>query len=451
MFPRLEAVLTHTLVYPINASHNAAGHLEIDGCDVTALAAEFGTPLVVYEEKSIRDQCRRYAEALRQHTDDFEVIYASKAFSSVAVNQVVLEEGLSIDVSSGGEYHIAAAAGFPAGRVFFHGNNKTREELKYVLSGGVGQVVIDSFQEIALLEELAASRGETQRVLLRITPGIEAHTHTYIQTGQIDSKFGFGLVDGVAIEAIRETLASPHLDLVGLHAHIGSQIFRLDPFRKAIEILVGLIAQAHAGFGFECRHLNVGGGLGIRYTEEDTPASVAEYVAVKVEGVREEMAAVGLPMPRVLIEPGRSIVGKAGVTAYTVGTIKEVPGVRTYVSVDGGMSDNIRPMLYDAHYEGMLANKAAAPADTMVTVAGKHCESGDILIMEALIARPEPGDILVVPGTGAYCYAMASNYNGTPRPAVVLVKEGRARVIIERESYADLLAKHHPLRDRGGA
>jgi diaminopimelate decarboxylase len=437
--------LTHTLVYPIAARHNTAGHLEIDGCDVVDLVSEFGTPLVIYEEKSIRDQCRRYMAAFAAHTDDFEVIYASKAFPSVAVEQLVLEEGLSIDVSSGGEYHVAKTAGFPAERIFFHGNNKTREEVEYALSGGVGFFVVDSFQELELLEGVVAGRGGVQRILLRITPGVEAHTHSYVETGLVDSKFGFGLADGVALEAIREALAAPHLDLVGLHAHIGSQIFQLDAFRKAIEILVRLIGQAHAGFGFDCRYLNVGGGLGIRYTEGDTPSSIGEYATVKVEGVREEMTAMGLPMPRVLIEPGRSIVGKAGITAYRVGTIKEIPGVRTYVSVDGGMSDNIRPMLYDAQYQGMLANKADVPADTAVTVAGKHCESGDVLIKNAVIARPEPGDILVMPATGAYCYAMASNYNGNPRPAVVLVSEGRARVIIEREEYADLVAKHRPL------
>jgi len=447
MFPVPEAVLTHTLVYPITTVHNTAGHLEVDGCDLVDLVAEFGTPLVIYEEKSIRDQCRRYLAAFREHTGDFEVIYASKAFSSLAVDQLVLEEGLSIDVSSGGEYHIAKMAGFPAARMFFHGNNKTREELEYALSGGVGFVVVDSFQELALLEEQVAARNGSQPVLLRITPGIEAHTHSYIQTGQVDSKFGFGLADGVALEAIRQALSAPHLDLVGLHAHIGSQIFQLDAFRRAIEILVSLIGQAHAGLGFDCRYLNVGGGLGIRYTEEDAPSSIGEYAAVKVEGVREEMAARGLPMPRVLIEPGRSIVGKAGITVYRVGTIKEIPGVRTYVSVDGGMSDNIRPMLYDAQYEGMLANKADLLADTTVTVAGKHCESGDILIRDAVLARPEPGDILVMPATGAYCYAMASNYNGSPRPAVILVNDGAARVIIERETYADLVAKHRPLRD----
>lgn len=439
--------MTHTLVYPITARHNGAGHLEIDGCDIVDLVGVFGTPLLVYEEKSIRDQCRRYMTAFAEHAQDFEIIYASKAFSCVAVAQMVLEEGLSIDVSSGGEYHVAKVAGFPPEKIFFHGNNKTRAELEYALEGGVGFVVIDSFQELALLDELAGKRSERQKVLLRITPGIEAHTHSYIQTGQVDSKFGFGLDEGVAMDAIHRAMEAPHLDLIGLHAHIGSQIFDLEGFRKAIEILVGLIAEANKAFGFQCRYLNIGGGLGIRYTEEDTPSSIGEYAAVKVEGVRREMTARGLPMPRVLIEPGRSIVGKAGITAYEVGTIKVIPGVRTYVSVDGGMSDNIRPMLYEALYQGMLANKADAPADTRVTVAGKHCESGDILIRDALLAKPEPGDILVMPATGAYCFAMASNYNGSPRPAVILVNEGQARVIIERESYGDLVAKHRQLHD----
>ncbi len=441
--------MTHTLVYPITARHNASGHLEIAGCDVVELVAAFGTPLLIYDEESIRDQCRRYREAFAQHTDDFEIIYASKAFPALAIEQLVLEEGLSVDVSSGGEYHIARAAGFPPEKIFFHGNNKTREELEYALAGGVGFVIVDSFQELKLLEELVKARGQDnssrQKIFLRITPGIEAHTHSYIQTGQLDSKFGFGLAEGIALEAIRQALASPSLELIGLHAHIGSQIFQLEAYRKAIEILVGLIAEAREQLGFACRYLNVGGGLGIRYTKEDAPSSISEYAAVKVEGVREEMSARGLPMPRVLIEPGRSIVGKAGVTAYTVGTIKAIPGVRTYVSVDGGMSDNIRPMLYGAEYEAMLANKADWPADTVVTVAGKHCESGDILLREAVIARPEPGDVLVMPATGAYCYAMASNYNGSLRPAVLMVREGRARVIIERETYADLIAKHRPL------
>jgi diaminopimelate decarboxylase len=384
-------------------------------------------------------------EAFRARTDDFEVIYASKAFCTVAVCQLVEEEGLSIDVSAGGEYHTALVAGFPTERMFYHGNNKTPGELGYALDNGIGFVVVDSFDEMELLESMARERGQRQRILLRITPGVEAHTHHYIQTGQLDSKFGFGLAEGHAVEAIRRALEAPHLELVGLHAHIGSQIFELEGFRRAIAILVDLIKETHDLYGFQCRYLNVGGGLGIRYTDEDTPITIDEYVAGKIEGVREEMTRVGLPMPRVLVEPGRSIVAKAGLTAYHVGTIKDVPGIRTYVSVDGGMSDNMRPMLYDAVYEAMIADRADAPADTVVTVAGKHCESSDILIKDATIARPQVGDILVTPVTGAYCFSMASNYNGNPRPAVVLVNDGEARVIVERESYSDLVARQRPL------
>jgi diaminopimelate decarboxylase len=437
--------MTHTLIYPAHARHNAVGRLEIDGCDVIDLADEFGTPLVIYEEKTLVDQCRKYMAAFRARTDDFEVVYASKAFCCVAVCQLVEREGLSIDVSSGGEYHTALTSGFPTDRIFFHGNNKTEAELVYALENGLGFVVVDSFDELALLERVASERGICQGVLLRITPGVEAHTHEFIQTGQLDSKFGFGLTEGHAEEAIRRTLAAPHLDLVGLHAHIGSQIFELEGFRRAITVLVDLIKATHDRLGFDCRYLNVGGGLGIRYTEEDTPVTIDEYVECKVDGVRQEMERVGLPMPRVLVEPGRSLVGKAGVTAYRVGTIKEIPGIRTYVSVDGGMSDNIRPMLYDARYEAMIADRAEAPADTRVTVAGKHCESSDILVKDVLLAQPRVGDTVVLPATGAYCYAMASNYNGNPRPAVILVNDGTARVIIRRESYDDLVANQLPL------
>ena len=441
--------MTHTLIYPAQARHNGAGHLEIDGCDVTTLAAEFGTPVVIYEEKTLVDQCRRYMTAFQARTDDFEVVYASKAFCSVAICELVEREGLSIDVSSGGEYHTALTAGFPTDRIFFHGNNKTEAELVYALENGVGFVVVDSFDELARLERLASERGICQGILLRITPGVEAHTHEFIQTGQLDSKFGFGLTDGHAEEAIRRALEAPHLDLVGLHAHIGSQIFELEGFRRAIAVLVDLIKVTHDRFGFQCRYLNVGGGLGIRYTEEDTPVTVDEYVECKVSGVRQEMERAGLPMPRVLVEPGRSLVGKAGVTAYTIGTIKEIPGIRTYVSVDGGMSDNIRPMLYDARYEAMIADRAEDEPDTRVTVAGKHCESSDILVKDVLLAQPRVGDTLVIPATGAYCYAMASNYNGNPRPAVIMVKDGAARVIVRRETYGDLVAGQLPLEGEG--
>ena len=289
--------MTHTLIYPAHASHNAAGHLEIDGCDIVDLVAEHGTPLIVYEEKTLRDQCRRFMEAFRARTDDFEVIYASKAFCTVAVCQVVEEEGLSIDVSAGGEYHTALVAGFPTDRMFYHGNNKTPGELDYALDNGIGFVVVDNLDEMELLESMAAQRGQRQRVLLRITPGVEAHTHHYIQTGQLDSKFGFGLAEGHAVEAIRRALEAPHLELVGLHAHIGSQIFELEGFRRAIAILVDLIRETHDLYGFDCRYLNVGGGLGIRYTDEDAPITIDEYVSGKIQGVRDEMARVGLPVP----------------------------------------------------------------------------------------------------------------------------------------------------------
>ena len=419
--------MTHTLVYPITVVHNAAGHLEIDGCDVVDLVAEFGTPLMIYEEKTLRDQCRRYMEAFASTPDDFEVIYASKAFSSIAMDQLVLEEGLSIDVSSGGEYHMAKAAGFPAERIFFHGNNKTREELELrAWTTGSASWWSTASRSWPCSRSCWRRAEGQQQILLRITPGVEAHTHSYIQTGQVDSKFGFGLADGVALEAIREAMDAPHLDLVGLHAHIGSQIFELDGFRKAIEILVDLIGQAHAGFGFECRYLNVGGGLGIRYTEEDTPSSIDEYATVKVDGVREEMARDGSAHA-----PG----------AHRAGPLDRGQGRHHRLPGGHHQGDPGHPHLrerrrrherqHPAHalrrpVRGMLANKADAPADTTVTVAGKHCESSDILIKDAVIAKPEPGDILVMPATGAYCYAMASNYNGNPRPAVVLVNEGKA-------------------------
>lgn len=438
--------MTHTLIYPVHSAHNQAGHLEIDGCDLVSLARQYGTPLVVYEEKTLRDQCRRFVEAFRQRTADSEIIYATKALPIVAVFQLVEQEGLSLDVASGGEYHTALAAGFPTDRVFFHGNNKSPWELEYALDHGIGTVVVDSVNEMDLLERLLQARGATQRVLLRITPGIEAHTHEYIQTGQIDSKFGFGLAGGTALESIGRAMESPSLDLWGLHAHIGSQIFELQSYRGEIRVLADLMREAKDLVGFDCRWLNAGGGLGIRYTPDDLPATIDSYAEVVCRGVEEEMARVGLPLPRILIEPGRSVVAKAGVTAYTIGTVKELPGIRTYVSVDGGMSDNIRPMLYGAKYEAMIADKAEQQPDTTVTVAGKHCESSDILVRDVELPSPRVGDTLVIPATGAYCYAMASNYNGNLRPAVVMVRDGEARVIVERESLEDLVKRQRPLR-----
>ena len=437
--------MTHTLIYPHAAVHNAAGHLEIGGCDVVDLAREFGTPLFIYDEQTLRDQCRAYRGTFGALTDAYEIVYASKAFSCRAMCELIAQEGLSLDVATGGELAAAVAADFPAEHIYFHGNNKSMAEIEAGLDAGIGHFVVDSFEEIARLEGAAGARGRVQQVLVRVTPGVRPSTHDFVQTGQQDSKFGLGLSDGRAQEAVRRIHDAAHLELVGVHAHIGSQIFELDSYRREVEVLFVAIDDWRRDFGFECRVFNIGGGLGIRYTNADMPSSIGEFAEMSVTAVRDGAARHGMAMPRLFVEPGRSIAGKAAVTAYTVGTVKVIPGVRTYVAVDGGMSDNLRPMLYDSRYEAMLANKAEAPATDVVTIAGKHCESGDVLVRDVLIATPEPGDVLVTPGTGAYGYAMANNYNAQPRPAVVLVGGGDPRVIIARETWADLLRLQRPL------
>ena len=414
-------------VYPLGSRVNELGHLEIGGCDVVELAGEFGTPAYIYAEDDIRARARAYLDAFRSRTDNFEVLYASKAAPITAVCRVLAEEGLSVDVASGGELHMALRAGFDPRRVYVHGNNKSETELREAAEAGVGYLILDSFDEIERAEALLE---RPQDVLIRITPGIEPSTHGYVQTGGIDSKFGFGLEDGLARRAIETVRRSEVLRLVGLHAHIGSQIFELEPYVRAIEALAGLA-------DFEVAILNVGGGLGIAYLSEDEPPSIEDYVDVKVRGV----ARLFDPVPRILIEPGRSLVGNAGITAYTVGTVKEIPSVRTYVAVDGGMSDNLRPIIYGSRYEALIANRAADVPDTPVTVAGMHCESGDILVKDALVASPVVGDVLVTPATGAYGYPLANNYNAVPRPPVVLCRDGDARLVVRRETYDDLVAR----------
>jgi len=416
-------------VYPLGSRVNEGRHLEVGGCDVVEVAAEFGPPVYIYAEDDIRARARSYLDAFRARTDDFEVLYASKAAPITAIYRLCAEQGLSVDVASGGELHMALGAGLDPARTYMHGNNKTEAELRYAVEAGVGHLIVDSFGEIARLD---AVLDRPQDVLIRVTPGILPSTHSYVQTGGLDSKFGFGLEDGLAARAIAEVRASRNLRLVGLHAHIGSQIFELEPYAAAIEALAEL-----ADGEWECRILNVGGGLGIAYTSADQPPSIASYVEVKVRGVQR----VFDPEPRILIEPGRSLVGHAGVTAYEIGTVKEIPGVRTYLSVDGGMSDNLRPMLYGSRYEAIVANRAGDAPNTLATVAGMHCESGDILITDVLLADPRPGDLLVTPATGAYGYAMASNYNGVPRPPVVFCKDGNARLVVRRETYDDLIAR----------
>ena len=417
-------------VYPAGSRVNERGRLEVAGCDVVDLAAEFGTPAYIYAEDDIRERARAYVRAFEQRTSDFEVLFASKSLPCTAAYALLREEGLSVDVASGGELHMALRAGFDPARIHLHGNNKGPDELRYAAESGVGHVVLDSFDEIELLESIL---DRPQRVLIRITPGIKASTHDYIQTGQEDSKFGFGLADGLAERAVRRVRESSKLELVGLHAHIGSQIFELEPYAKAIEVL----ADFTRSVDFQPEVINVGGGLGIAYLDGDEPPSMDEYVDVKVRGVER----VFDPVPRIAIERGRSLVGNAGVTAYRVGTVKEIPGLRTYVAVDGGMSDNLRPMLYGARYEAVIADRAAETPDALVTVAGKHCESGDVLIRDALIAAPRVGDVLVTPATGAYGHAMANNYNGVPRPPILFCRQGRARVVVRRETWDDLLSR----------
>ncbi len=414
-------------VYPSGSRVNERGHLEIGGCDVVDLAAEFGTPAYLYAEDDMRGRARGYREAFERGGMAFEVLFASKSFPCTAAYRLFAEEGLSVDVASGGELHMALRAGFDPHRIHMHGNNKTDEEILFAARSGVGHLILDSFDEIERCERLL---DEAQDVLIRVTPGIKPSTHDYVQTGQLDSKFGFGIEDGLAARAIERVLGSDVLRLTGLHAHIGSQIFELEPYTLAIRA-IGELA------GEWCKVVNVGGGLGIAYAAEDEPPAIDAYVDVKVRGVAEVF---GRDV-RILVEPGRSLVGNAGVTAYRIGTVKEIPGVRTYVAVDGGMSDNMRPMLYGSRYEALIADRAAAVPGSLATVAGMHCESGDVLVRDAMLAEPAVGDVLVTPATGAYGHAMASNYNGVTRPPVVFCRDGDARLVVRRETYEDLTAR----------
>jgi diaminopimelate decarboxylase len=415
-------------VLPLGSAVNEQGHLEVGGCDVVAIAEEFGTPAYIYSEDDLRARARAYRGAFESRGVDGEVLFASKAFPATAAYKLFAEEGLSVDVASGGELHIALAAGFDPARIHMHGNNKTDEEILMAARAGIGHLILDSFDEIERCERLL---DEPMEVLIRVTPGIKPSTHDYITTGQLDSKFGFGMGDETgAARAIERVLASDKLELVGLHAHIGSQIFELEPYKLAIAAL-GELA------GDWCKVVDVGGGLGVAYTEDDRPPAIDDYVGVKVDGVREVFG----PDVRMMIEPGRSLVANAGVTAYRVGTVKEIPGIRTYLAVDGGMSDNLRPMLYGSRYEALIADRAEAEPDTLVTVAGMHCESGDVLVRDAMLAAPAVGDVLVTPATGAYGHAMASNYNGVTRPPVIFCSGGEARAVVRRETFDDLTAR----------
>jgi len=423
---------------PLSATVNSDDCLEIGGCDVTKLVEQFGSPLYILDEETLRTACRQYRDSLgRYYQGESLVIYASKAWNCLAVCAIVNSEGLGIDVVSGGELYTALQAGISAEKIYLHGNNKSRDELEFAIQSGC-TIVVDNWYELKTLVELV-TRDTSQsrvRIMLRLTPGIECHTHEYIRTGHLDSKFGFD--PNQLDELFAFVSKQPHLNCAGLHAHIGSQIFERQPHQDLAGVMVQWLKLASA-YGLAITELNVGGGLGIRYTESDDPPSIEEWVKPICEVISQACAAANLPLPKLICEPGRSLIGTACVTAYTIGSAKEIPEIRTYIAVDGGMSDNPRPITYQSVYRAVVANKMSAPATETVTVAGKHCESGDILIKNAQLPKTQPGDMLVVLGTGAYNYSMASNYNRLPRPAAVVVANSEANLILRRETYQDLI------------
>ena len=415
------------------------GNLHIAGVNMVDLARKVGTALYVMDELHIRTQLRDYRKWMSYHWQDVDVIYAGKAFLSKSMAKLVAEEGCSLDVSSGGELAIALAADFPASRIYSHGNNKTEAELIECIEAGVGHIVVDSFEELQRISNLAVARNTEQAVLLRVTPGVKADTHDYITTGAEDSKFGFGLNEGLALQAVKRAVDTPGVKYNGLHMHIGSQIYALHSFAAAIEVMVDFMREIKDELGAETAILNTGGGLGVAYGVPDDPATIEDYAKIVVDGIKEACEARGVTTPRIAVEPGRSIVANAGVTLYTVGNIKEIPNIRTYISVDGGMTDNIRTSLYQAHYEAFIANKADQPRSKTATIAGKHCESGDIVVSDGPLQPTGVGDILCVPATGAYCQSLSSNYNKQVRPGVIWVADGDWRWVVLRETYDDLL------------
>ncbi|NSL50459.1 diaminopimelate decarboxylase [Calidifontibacillus erzurumensis] len=427
---------------------NNKGHLEIGGVDTVDLAKEFGTPLIVYDVALMRERARAFKETFEKQNVRAQVAYASKAFSSIAMINLADEEGMSLDVVSGGELYTALAANFPPERIHFHGNNKSIEEMKMGIEAGIGCFVADNFYELEVLQNLAEDSGKTVSVLLRISPGVEAHTHDYIMTGQVDSKFGFDLKSGQVEKAIEITRNSSNLHLLGIHSHIGSQIFETTGFLMAVDTIFEAIERWASELNYVPSVLNLGGGFGIRYIEGDDPLPPEEYVSAIIDKVKSHVERLDIEMPEIWIEPGRSIVGDAGTTLYTIGSNKVIPGVRKYVAVDGGMGDNLRPALYQAKYEAILANRADEPAEETVSIAGKCCESGDMLIWDLPLPKANPGDILAVFCTGAYGYSMANNYNRIPRPAVVFVEDGEAQLVVKRESYDDLIHLDIPYKKK---
>jgi len=423
-------------LFPLTAEVSKQGHLIIGGCDAVELAAEFGTPLYLFDEFNLRNKCTELKAEFSQRYGDTTVIYAGKAFINRALALIFKEEGLGLDVVSAGELGIAQSVGFPPDKVYFHGNNKSAEEIRLALKWHIGRLVVDNFHELKLLGEIAKESGYSPDILLRLSPGVDSHTHKYVATGVVDSKFGFPLVSGE--EAVAQVMSAPSLSLVGLHFHLGSLIFEAQPYQESIEFIISFAAKMKQKYNFELRELNVGGGFAIQYTPDSPapPISVyAEAIAAKVISKCRELK---LTLPRLVVEPGRAIVGQAGVALYKVGVVKDIPGVRCYVSVDGGMADNIRPALYGSRYEAVVANKMLEREARKVTIAGKFCESGDILVEGVNLPPVSAGDIIAIADCGAYCLPMASNYNASLKPAIILVKEGKAHLIRRRETLDDL-------------
>src|SRR5699024_4236890 len=418
---------------------NESGNLEIGGVDTIALAKKYGTPLYVYDVSIIRDNCRAFTETFKNMGIEGKVAYASKAFSSIAMLQVINQEGLCLDVVSEGELYTALQANFPTEKIHLHGNNKSEQEIKMAIENDIGCIVVDNFFEIELIDKLLRRYNKKIDVLIRVTPGIKSNTHHYIMTGNEDSKFGFNLHNGQAEKAFQLLHNHELIRFRGLHCHIGSQLFETDGHLSAIDMLYKSISNWNSVYGYTPDVINVGGGFGIRYTAEESPLPLHLYVEEIITAVQHHAEISRMPMPEIWLEPGRSIAGNAGITLYTIGSTKHIPGVRDYISVDGGMTDNLRPALYQAKYEAILANKAAQPTSETVSVAGKCCESGDMLIWDLSLPNVEHGDILAIFSTGAYGYSMASHYNRFPKAAVVFAEQGQDKLVVQRESYKDVV------------
>lgn len=421
-------------------SVNKKGNLSMGGCDLKDIAAEFGTPAYVMDEATIRNNCRAYTDSIKKYYGGNGIaLYASKALSCKYMYRLVKEEGMGVDVVSGGELYTALAAGFPADKIYFHGNNKTDDELELALKNGIGRIVVDNRYELDRLNAMAEKMGMIQEIMFRIKPGVDAHTHSFIQTGQIDSKFGAALETGEADELVGYAVTLSNVRLVGFHCHIGSQIFELEPFELTAKVMMNFVGDMKEKYGLETDVLNLGGGFGCKYVETDTPIDYGEYMRAVSEVVKACAVERNVKLPYIIVEPGRSIVAEAGLTLYTVGSVKEIPGIRTYVAVDGGLGDNPRYILYQAEYTAVAVENPLDENKKPVTIAGKCCESGDLIGENMPLSEVKPGDILAVLTTGAYNYSMSSNYNRIPKPPVIMIKDGKPTVAVRRETYEDVI------------